>query len=184
MQHLGLLERFFDNDLRSTFELRSNLKTGKTRTIEYSDLWHLYEPGQEIRSADSQLQIYHVTKFTGGRDTLCEKESCAREVPGSCITRGDVFSVECYRYDFDGICYGPVFETFTIRNYEGLREITGLPVYPWLFDPNYSEEKKKLLKRGKKFIDHSIHETSHKAYAALSLDDPAEEVCKHLRTIQ
>ena len=184
LQHLGLLERFFDNDLRSTFELRSNLKTGKARNIEYADLWHLYEPGQEIRSADNQLQIYHVTKFTGGRDTLCKKESCAREVPGSCITRGDVFSVECYRYDFDGIYYGPVFETFTIRNYEGPREITSLPVYPWLFDPNYSEEKKKLLKRGRKFIDHSIHETSHKAYTALSLDDSAEEVCKHLRTIQ
>ena len=183
LQHLGLLERFFDNDLRSTFELRSNLKTGKARTIEYADLWHLYEPGQEIRSADNQLQIYQVTKFTGGRDILCKKDSCVREVPGSCITRGDVFSVECYRYDFDGSYYGPVFETFTIRNYEGLREITSLPVYPWLFDPNYSEEKKKLLKRGKKFIDHSIHENSHKAYTALSLDDSAEEVCKRLRTI-
>ena len=184
LQHLGLLIRFFDNDLRSTFELRSNLKTGRAHTIEYADLWHLYEPGQEIRSADCKLQIYHVTRFTGGRDTLCKRETCTREVPPSCVTRGDVFTVECYRYDFDGIYYGPVSETFTIRSYEGLREITSLPVYPWLFSPNYSEEKEKLLKRGKKFIDHSIPEFSHKAYAALSLDDSAEEVRKHLWTTE
>lgn len=185
LQHLGLLERFFDNDLKSTFELRSSLKTGTADAIEYADLWHLFEPGQEVRSADSKLQIYHVTKFTGGRDPLMELGEGSRKAPNWSREREDDFSIECYRYDFDGFHYGPVFEQFTIGHYEGLREITCLPVYPWLFDPDYSEAKKKLLERGNKFIEltHTF-EISHKAYTGLSLDGSAEEVCKRLCCIE
>ena len=181
LQHLRLLVDFMDNDLKSTFALRRQINSKRDCSIAFSDLWHLYEHGQEVRIPGDQIQVFKVASFTGGRDLL--SESTPRgipEVPPSCIQRQKskgAFFVECYRYDFNGTQYGPVQTLFEIRRYEGLRDITSLQIYPLWFDPDHQNKRARLLRRGEKFIALArVNRTAHKSYHGLTLDEHAEEV--------
>ena len=183
LEHLRLLVEFLDNDLRSTLTLRKQINAKKDCPIAFSDLWHLYEHGQEVRTPNDQIQVFRVAKFTGGRDLLSEympEES--RELPPSCIERQGskgAFFVECYSYDFNGTQYGPVRTMFEIRRYEGLRYITSLPIYPLWFDSDHQKERVRLARRGEKFMALArTNRTAHKSYRGLSLDEHAEEVSR------
>ena len=189
LQHLRLLVEFLDNDLKSTFDLRRQISARKACPIAFADLWHLYEHGQEVRTQGNKLQIFRVAKFTGGRDLLCESVSGAARtsslyrVPSSCIGREEndgAFFIECYRYDFDGTNYGPVHEMFEIRRYEGFRDITSLPVYPWWFDSDYLKKKEQLVRRGEKFTTLArTNQTAHRTYCGVTLDEHKEEVSRY-----
>lgn len=54
LQHLRLLTEFFDNDMKSTFALRKQIKAKEACPIAFADLWHLYEHGQEVRTPDAK----------------------------------------------------------------------------------------------------------------------------------
>ena len=181
LKHLRLLVEFLDNDLRSTFNLRKQINAKQDCPIAFSDLWHLYEHGQEVRTPNPQIQVFKVAKFTGGRDLLHESlEFEGPVVPSSCIERQGsegAFFVECYSYDFNGTQYGPVQTVFEIRRYEGLRDITSLQVYPLWFDSEYPKERNRLARRGEKFLALAgVNKTTHKKYRGISLDEHAEEV--------
>ena len=181
LQHLRLLVEFLDTDLKSTFDLRKQISAKKACPIAFADLWHLYEHGQEVRTPENKLQIFKVAKFTGGRDLLVESlPSSVQEVPSSCIDREEsngAFFIECYRYDFNGIQYGPVHKIFEIRRYEGLRDITSLQVYPWCFDGDYLEKRLQLVQRGEKFMALArTKKTAHRTCCGVSLDEHTEEV--------
>ena len=181
LEHLRLLVEFLDNDLKSTFILRKQINAKEDCPIAFSDLWHLYEHGQEVRTPNNHMQVFKIARFTGGRDLLTELlPSDAGEVPSSCIERQEskgAFFVECYSYDFNGTQYGPVRTMFEIRRYEGLRNITSLPVYPLWFDSDHQKERIRLARRGEKFMALArIDRTAHKSYRGLSLDEDAEEV--------
>ena len=181
LEHLRLLVEFLDNDLKSTFALRRRISAKKDCPIAFSDLWHLYEHGQEVRTPGNQIQVFKVARFTGGRDIW--SENLARSgvqfptfYPDKQESKGSFF-VECYSYDFDGQKYGPVRIVFEIRRYEGLRDITSLQVYPWWFDPDHENERIRLARRGEKFIALTrVNKIAHKSYRGLSLDENAEEV--------
>ena len=181
LKHLRLLVEFLDNDLRSTFTLRKQINARKDCPIAFSDLWHLYEHGQEVRTPNVQIQVYRVARFTGGRDLVSESvDPNGPFVSSSCIERQGskgAFFVECYSYDFNGTQYGPVHTMFEIRRYEGLRYITSLPVYPLWFDSDHQKERIRLARRGEKFMALAqINRSVHKSYRGLSLDEHAEEV--------
>ena len=181
LEHLRLLVEFMDNDLKSTFALRRQINSKKDCPIAFSDLWHLYEHGQEVRTPGDQIQVFKVARFTGGRDLLCESvPRISPEVPSSCIERQEskgAFFVECYSYDFNGTQYGPVQTMFEIRRYEGLRDITSLQVYPLWFDPDHQNKRIQMLRRGDKFIALArVNRTAHKSYRGTTLDEHAEEV--------
>lgn len=181
LEHLRLLVEFLDNDLKSTFALRRQINSKKDCPIAFSDLWHLYEHGQEVRTPNVQIQVYRVAKFTGGRDLVSEYvEDHRLRVPSSCIERQGskgAFFVECYSYDFNGTQYGPVRTMFEIRRYEGLRYITSLPVYPLWFDSDPQRERIRMARRGEKFMALAqINRSAHKSYRGLSLDEHAEEI--------
>ena len=181
LEHLRLLVEFMDNDLKSTFTLRRQINSKKDCPIAFSDLWHLFEHGQEVRTPGDQIQVFKVAKFTGGRDLLCESvPHMSPEVPSSCIERQEskgTFFVECYSYDFNGTHYGPVQTMFEIRRYEGLRDITSLQIYPLWFDPDHQNKRVQMLRRGEKFIALArVNRTAHKSYHGLTLDEHAEQV--------
>ena len=181
LENLRLLVEFLDNDLKSTFDLRKQIKSKEAGSIAFADLWHLYEHGQEVRTPEEKLQIFKVTRFAGGRDLLTDSlPSNSRGIPSSCFEREDcngAFFVECYSYDFDGTHYGPVPRVFEIRRYEGFKDITSLQVFPWCFDPEHKMKRFQLGQRGEKFMALArVNKTAHKTYCGLSLDEHAEEV--------
>ena len=182
LRHLRYLINLFDKELKPMFDLRTRLKARIPCAIAFADLWHLYEHGQEVRTSNSNLQIYKVAKFTGGRDLLYRREEAIESdrLPASCYEReksNGSFFIECFRYDFDRICYGPVREIFEIRRYESLEDVRSLTVYPLCFDFDYEKVRNHLMKRGEKFVALSRDQkTSHKSYFGTSVDDHAEEV--------
>ena len=181
LEHLRLLVDFLDNDLRSTFTLRKQINAKVDCPIAFSDLWHLYEHGQEVRTPNDQIQVFKVAKFSGGRDLLSDSVGPDGPIiPPSCVEKQDskgAFFVECYSYDFNGTQYGPVHTMFEVRRYEGLKYITSLPVYPLWFDSDHQKERIRLARRGEKFMALARNNgTAHKSYRGLSLDEYAEEV--------
>lgn len=167
--------------MKSTFALRKQIKAKEALSIEFADLWHLYEYGQEGRTPDDKLQVFKVARFTGGRDLLSKLiPPYVPGIPSSCIEREESnggFFIECYRYDFNGSRYGSVQNTFEIRRYEGLRDITSLPIYPLSLDSEHQRQRTKLIERGEKYLALArVNKTAHKTYRGLSLDAHAEEV--------
>ena len=58
LEHLRLLVNFMDTDLGPIWELRRSLEAGKLRKIAYSDLYHIFSHGQEIRTpGNKQIQL-------------------------------------------------------------------------------------------------------------------------------
>ena len=175
LAHLRLLVEFFENDMKSTFALRKQIQAKKNYPIAFADLWHLFEHGQEVRTPDENVQVFKVARFTGGRDRL------SNNLPPGWVnvpteTDGG-FLIECYHYDFNGTKYGPVSKMFEICRYEGVRDITSLPVYPLSFDPEHKKYRTQLIQRGEKFMALArVNRTAHKTYRGLSLDKHAEEV--------
>jgi hypothetical protein len=61
---LKLLIEFLDVDLKPTFELRNKIRDGIVTTIEYRDLWHLFQPGEDVIHQSSRLTVYRVINVT------------------------------------------------------------------------------------------------------------------------
>ena len=181
---LRLLIEFLDTYLKSTLELRREIKLGRARSIAFEDLWHLFDYGQEIRAPSERLQVYRVTAFTGGRDFLSSRED---DLPREYRHRHDrsidrdssngEFSLECYSYHSNGKSYGPIRKSFVIRRFKGIRDIDSLAAYPWSLDKRYRADRSLLRHRGEKFIGLScLERIAHRSYSGLSLDEHAEEV--------
>jgi len=61
---LKLLIQFLDVDLKSTFDLRTRIRESVASTIEFPDLWHLFELGDEVILQSTKNMIYRVVNFT------------------------------------------------------------------------------------------------------------------------
>ena len=60
---LKLIE-FLDIDLKPTFDLRVSIKDGTIKAIDYPDLWHLFELGEDVITQSSRVKIFRVVSFT------------------------------------------------------------------------------------------------------------------------
>lgn len=63
---LKLLLEFLDVDLKPTLELRSKIKAGTATSIEYEDLWHLFNLGDNVIQTQQFTvpKVYRVINFT------------------------------------------------------------------------------------------------------------------------
>ena len=61
------------------------------------------------------------------------------------------FAVWCYYIDFDGKSFGAVRHVHRIRSFEGERDITSLPCYPFRFVENHRDYRRKLTELGEKY---------------------------------
>jgi len=186
IQHLQLLVELFDTDLKPMFDMRYCIKQSTLTHITYNDLWHLFENGQDVTTSDSNPRVYRVLRCTGGRETLAKHGLFADlQAPAYIDTnylqksdiRNDSFIVECVSFEFDGQQYGPVQQIFTIRKYDGEKQITSLPIYPLSFSLDRDKIRERLIERGRFYLELSrVEHATHKHYMGLTLDEPHEEV--------
>ncbi|KAI4701606.1 hypothetical protein J4E81_003346 [Alternaria sp. BMP 2799] len=186
IQQLKLLEELYDTDLKPMFDMRRDIETKKLATISYTDLWHLFRYGQEVRASDNDTQVYRVLRWTGGREPLAKHGLLAELQARAALdaqsaprneNRGETFIVETASFEFDGFHYGPVQKTFVVRKYDGEKPITSLPIFPLAFDPSHEELRQRLIHRGNLYLQLSqADQASHKHYHGLTLDEPHEEV--------
>ena len=64
LKDIELLIEVFDTDLRSNFNPREGIRNGTIEKIEYGDLWHLFEYGDNVIASSNLSQIYKAVGFT------------------------------------------------------------------------------------------------------------------------
>ncbi|KAI0874099.1 hypothetical protein GGS24DRAFT_501119 [Hypoxylon argillaceum] len=169
---LKLLINFMDEDLKPVFDLRRKIKDGTAASIEYEDLWHLFQCGDIVLVASNRSHAYRVLNFTGGRDILIDRIERAQAPPPVL----DGFTFDCLSIKFDGSDYIPLLEKFSIRPFSGSRPITSLPVYPLRFDKDYESLKRDLTAQGRNYLDLTIPPQSHRHLLGRTLDVPPHDV--------
>lgn len=166
IEHLRLLVEVLDTDLGPTFQLRQQIKDRTLKTIAFHDLWHLFQPGDVIRTSDisdgqGRLMTYKIISTTGGRphlhnpnarmkDPLYMPPLSSEMTPTS--TRGETpFYIDCYFYGFDSKRFGPVHTCLHVDRYDGDKPIISLPLFPLEFSKDWKQLKLHLIQRGRKY---------------------------------
>lgn len=183
LEELRVLKELLDKDLKSTFDLRKQIKDGVARSISFQDLWHLFPLGGEIVSNDSngQNQTYRVLNVSGGRPFLCSRYQADMDAWESTSKDLPKFEILSFFYDFDGKELGACQESHTIKSYDGLKAITSLPCFPIIYSKNSRGLKPRdfFVERGRRFIELARRmDVVHKRYDGLTLamDGLREEV--------
>jgi hypothetical protein len=195
IEHLRLLVEVLDTDLGSTFQLRQKIEDRTLKTIAFHDLWHLFQPGDVIRTSDisdgqGRLMTYKIISTTGGRphldnpnarmkDPLYMPTLSSEMTPTS--TRGETpFYIDCYFYGFDNKRFGPVHTCLHVDRYDGDKPITSLPLFPLEFAKDWKQLRSHLIQRGKKYVSLAtsarMSQGVHQTYRGWTLDDLKQDV--------
>ena len=71
---LRSLVYFIETDLKDFVAVHRRAKAANITEISFSQLWHLFEPRQEIISTKPKIQAYRVLQVTGGRRHLTDNK--------------------------------------------------------------------------------------------------------------
>lgn len=145
-KHLDLLTTFMDNNLYRIEREYDQFAPNRLTTFQL--LWTLFRP--------ETIVIVQTSHF---------KECYRVDQVGDDIKNGElVFKVSTWSWDYNGSSFGPTKSKHYIQEFQGVRSITGLNVYPlWALPENEREELENQLKtRGRKWRD--FVENSHKQY--------------------
>ncbi|TLS26551.1 hypothetical protein PpBr36_05491 [Pyricularia pennisetigena] len=186
--HLECLIEFMDDYIvkRQTY-----LNSSSCSKVFFSDLWHLYKPGDFVISAETKqiFQVFRVDlaphRAEGPWAAYFQKpndgESDEEKMADNFITIG------CVHIDFDGYQLGPVINQITIDSFNGEKPVTSLAVYPLRLHhqkdvetrstmseqseqaaENHLEKlRERLIQRGRLFVD--VAGIKHKYYAGLTV---------------
>ena len=176
LEELSLLEECFDTDLKSTFEIRRQVETGKLRHIAFQDLWHLYRIGTDIVSnvPNGPSQVYRIIDIADGKPFLCTRDEV--DIPGYSTAPFNKdapgFFIECLYYEWNGQELGSNVRVFAVQSYDEPKPITSLQWYPMDFYKEIHESRPVdyFVKRGKRFIELTCgRSVVHKRYHGLTL---------------
>ncbi|KAF3768063.1 P-loop containing nucleoside triphosphate hydrolase protein, partial [Cryphonectria parasitica EP155] len=186
LEHIQCLIDFIDKYITPK---RTYLQGTSYETVYFSDLWHLFQIGDIVLDADGK-QAYQVVRVKSSKHRGANRWTPFQN--GNSASKQESISIQCVYVSFDGKLLGPVSEWFTIRKYDGERNITALPIYPLRFrvhnslssqgfkpkdDDAASEDtlasgvaelEQSLIKRGKLFVD--VAGVKHMYYAGLTVD--------------
>lgn len=176
---LQLLVNVIDKHLTSLSTLRRAISDHSLKKISFRDLWHLFQPGDLVVSSRQPIQAYRVLLASGGRplltkDVLYDNMEKFEHQDKNRNSKVSPFRVDCIRLDFDGERFGPVHETISIFEYDGIRQVVDLDVYPIVFSDDEMALRDKLSKRGHDFA--TYRDFKHKRYTGLSIGDLQDEV--------
>ncbi|KAL4412646.1 hypothetical protein CABS03_07072 [Colletotrichum abscissum] len=161
---LRCLQDFMQKTLQPQVERITNM----TEPIRFSELWYIFPEGSLIISRDHRVlqKVWKVMGRGGGR--------WSRSRPGFEIPLTNDFNhffIECFCLDFNGDRFVPVWQSFTIPDFEGVQDIMNLLVVPIkvaerdqsLFD------RGAVQARGKKFMELASTGARHRHFSGRSL---------------
>ncbi|KAM0176166.1 hypothetical protein ACHAPF_005032 [Botrytis cinerea] len=119
--HLKCLIEFMEHDLNHVFKLREQIKDGSVTEIAFTDLWHLFSPGDLIVTYPMS-RAYRVFHTSGGRLRLSKPELFEKKAVCS------PFNINCFYMRSDWKTVGPIHETLRISEYAGKRAVSELLV--------------------------------------------------------
>ena len=171
LNDLRCLIRFMDEYVKP---LRDQIQQPGQRTVRFSELWHLFHPGQLIyvRDRDVPQKVWRVLQTTGGRRYLrppYPDEMAHGLPPRKSRNQGySGFVLDCYSLDHDGSRFAPTFNSFVIHKYDDARLIDSLPVFPIsIAQREHLIDREALMRRGQKFVQ--CTKVCHQHYSGRSL---------------
>ncbi|KAF6813201.1 hypothetical protein CSOJ01_04712 [Colletotrichum sojae] len=170
---LTLLVDFLEVDLQPTMHLCKQITDGTATTIEYGDLWHLFERDDIVVTRKDQNHAYRVVSIAGGREPLVWKTKLIGDEKPN---RVHGFVVDCISMGTNGSSYLPKLHKITIKKFYGSQPIIDLPVYPLKFSPSEAVLRAKFLKGGKRFLDITRDAFCHKMVIGKTLDEPSHDL--------
>lgn len=155
-KELGCLVRFMDEYLSPL----SQLANASVHHVYFSDLWHLFQPGEVVITSAKPLNAYRILHATGGRSYLSPPEDEGEEAdniidytkPYRVPDKTSEFVVTCYQIDFDGTRFGPVTKEFQIQKFDDQHDITSLQIYPLKFAKDPAAIMETLSTNGQIFL--------------------------------
>ncbi|OJJ42682.1 hypothetical protein ASPZODRAFT_137069 [Penicilliopsis zonata CBS 506.65] len=186
LKHLQCLVSFLDSEISAK---QKHLASSECRKVFFSDLWHLFRPGAEVIGHGGK-QAYRVIKVSLAKHRVMP--SWQARWYNNNKKQDTPFSITCVHIDFDGKSLGPVQTVFEFKRFEGEREITSLEVYPLRFHPvrrsDFTEaewtemesmpaserHRRKLIRRGAKFLEVAAIKHMYYAGPTLVLRDEVE----------
>ena len=172
-QDLTCLIGFMDEDL---FPVVSRYVPSSTYPkIYFLDLWYLYQPGdwvvlderrgrrfspdagpederqpsQPRNLGERAATIWRVLETAGGRPKLSPPHKS--EQNRSPLNEVNPLCVRCYRIDYDGDHFGPIWVDFDFQPWEGEKLIEQLEVVPLRLIKDAKEKRERYINRGKYF---------------------------------
>lgn len=171
MNDLRCLVRFMDEFIKP---VRTQVQQPGQRSVRFSELWHLFQPGQLIyvRDRDVPQKVWRVLQTVGGRRYLrppYPDEMVNGMPPRKSRNNGySDFILDCYSLDHDGSRFAPVFNSFPIHKFDDARLIDSLPVFPVsIAERERILDKEALTKRGQQFVQ--CTNICHRYYSGRSL---------------
>ena len=142
--HAKFILNFLKNDLSDVSRMLDNFESvTPPNLVKYSDLWMLYRPGTTVYSrANGEWEAYIIDSLDGMqvRKPLSDNHHA--------LTRLDI---RAWSINFDGEIYGRVWSLHCIAPFNGVRDISCLPLVPEKFLLDGNTIRGSLLSRGKKF---------------------------------
>ena len=171
MNDLRCLVRFMDDYIKP---VRDQVQQLGQRTVRFSELWHLFQPGQLIyvRDRDVPQKVWRVLQTTGGRRYL--RPPYPDEMPTGMPPRKSRnngysdFLIDCYSLEYDGSRFAPTFYSFPIPKFDDTLLIDSLPVFPVaIAQREHIFDKEALMERGQQFVQ--CTKACHRYYSGRSL---------------
>lgn len=152
--HLKLLLKYLRKDYAEIKrQVDALLRNG---LITFELLWAIWKP----------KSLVYTTAYGNDDDPrVFRVESAERHAS---MQKGEFFHIDGKYFEYDGknFGYGSMFEE--IESFRGARKITSLPCYPLRFHRDEAGVRKKLIERGKKFVDlRGVHYKSYSGMAYL-----------------
>lgn len=139
-EHLACLQKFMDDYIGKKVEYLTSATCTK---IGFFDLWHLFQPGTLVVSADGK-QAYQVASIRSKRHKGTDSwdvwdffgppeatDSDSSNAGSEKESRHDHdITIKCVHVHFDGHVVGPALKTFGINKWDGEKDISFLDVFP------------------------------------------------------
>lgn len=164
LDDLRCLVAFLDTDIKQRV---NQLRGSSSQKIFFSDIWHLFKPGDEVLASDHR-QAYRVVQITGIKhhSSYANMKDC-----GFPMWKAQPVVIHCIYMDFNGRLLGPVSKRIEIPKFDSEREIRSLPIFPLRFASD-SEVRSRLIKRGELFM--KLAEVTHVQFTGVTLDTQEE----------
>ena len=148
--HIQLFHDALKHDLEITLEARDDFFAHKA--VTFHCLWMIFEPGEIV-----------MTTLNGHRQAFKLKNAI-------CVSgrHENSYRLECELIRWDGGEFGWAKHVFEISEFDGMKKITDLEVFPLQFHSRAEKIRKQLVAKGK--IYEKLQGQHHKQYRGIALD--------------
>jgi hypothetical protein len=136
-----------DERLDKYFKVRQSYKNQKPETVQFEDLWTVFQPGTLVygKPFQDQPQAF-VIKDNWSPWPWPRTDKRTRGGP-----RPDTWEVDAWSYDWRDGSFSRCLFVLKFDHFDGHLPLTSLPYYPFELHPDYETERAELIERGRRF---------------------------------